>query len=60
MKTNILDSFDQISTIWFLSTFKFACDTNGIYEVVAKLKVPFFKKMPAAVAPNFQKALSSK
>lgn len=48
MEKNILGSFGSISMIGFLSTLKFACDTNEDYESAAMWLLPSFMKKPAA------------
>lgn len=60
MKTIIFNSFDLISIIIFLATFKLACDTNGIREGAAVWYLHFFVKKPAAGALDSRIALPSK
>lgn len=44
MNTNILDSFDPISIVCFLSTFKVLRDTSGFQEGAAMWFLHFMKK----------------
>lgn len=59
MKSKVLDSVDQISTISFLLAFKLACDTNGVHEG-AHDECYSFHGAPAAGAPKVRFAVRSK
>lgn len=59
MNTTIFHPYDPISIIPFLSSFKLACDTNGIHEIAAMWLLHFFLEKQAAAVVNSRIALEA-
>lgn len=60
IKTNILDSFDPIPIIEFITTFKLASDTNGAHTGASFWLLPSLVKKMASTTLKYLIALSSK
>lgn len=58
VKWRVLDFFDPISIVSFLSSFKLACATDSVHEGAAVQFLSFFVKHPAAAALNTQRCKS--
>lgn len=52
MKAKFPDQSNSISIIGFVTTFKFACDTNRIHEKAVMLALPFLIKNGIELALN--------